>query len=343
MHTFVTGLGVDEIVAARRAGARVIVTTHSSALGFVCQRGTLMWRGATICDGHVDVRRCAACELQHRGLNGLAGAALSRVPAAMSHLGRQLPGRFGTALGMPDLIAWNRERQARMLSLVDRFVVLTDRGAAIVIDNGAPPHKVAVNRLGVSQTFPPRGKASHDARRPLRVAYLGRFDPIKGVFDLASAILDLPADVRIECEFRGPASTPIDRDTRQRLVAMCARDPRIKVMDVVPSDSIPALMQQYDVVCCPSRCLEGGPTVGLEAMAAGTPVVAANVGGVAEVVEDGTNGRLVPPGDVRALAAALAEIAARPQLLDAWRARLPKPRTMDDVAADYLQLYASAN
>src|SRR3954465_12362795 len=68
VHTFVTGLGIAEVVAARRAGARVIVTTHSSMLGFICQRGTLMWRGETICDGHLDVARCAACELEHRGL-----------------------------------------------------------------------------------------------------------------------------------------------------------------------------------------------------------------------------------------------------------------------------------
>src|SRR5689334_11423408 len=61
MHTFVTGLGLPEIAAARAAGSRVIVTTHSSSLGYTCQRGTLMLRGETICDGVVDVSRCADC------------------------------------------------------------------------------------------------------------------------------------------------------------------------------------------------------------------------------------------------------------------------------------------
>ncbi len=54
VHTFVTGLGLPEIFAAKRAGSRVIATTHSSSLGFLCQRGTLMWQGRTICDGLVD-------------------------------------------------------------------------------------------------------------------------------------------------------------------------------------------------------------------------------------------------------------------------------------------------
>ncbi len=58
---------------------------------------------------------------------------------------------------------------------------------------------------------------------------------------------------------------------------------------------------------------EGGPTAGLEAMAAGVPVIAASVGGVAEVLEDGFNARLVPPGDVGRLAAALIEVASHPE------------------------------
>src|SRR5215470_702940 len=54
MHTFVTGLGLYEILAAREAGSRVVVTTHASSLGYICQRGTLMLRGETLCDGVVD-------------------------------------------------------------------------------------------------------------------------------------------------------------------------------------------------------------------------------------------------------------------------------------------------
>ncbi|MBI4577502.1 MAG: glycosyltransferase [Planctomycetes bacterium] len=59
---------------------------------------------------------------------------------------------------------------------------------------------------------------------------------------------------------------------------------------------------------------EGLPLVALEARAAGRPVVATDVGGVSEVVEDGRNGRLVPAGDAAALARALTEVLADPAL-----------------------------
>jgi glycosyltransferase involved in cell wall biosynthesis len=242
---------------------------------------------------------------------------------------------------MSDLIAWNRLRQERMLSLVDRFVVLTARAAAIVVDNGAPVGKVVVNRLGVSQDFGSQRRSGSAASQPVSVGYLGRFDPIKGVFDLASAVRSLPRYVPIRCEFRGPLNAPADRKAADEVRRLADGDSRVTIADAVSSDRVPELMRSYDVVCCPSRCLEGGPTTGLEAIASGTPVIAANVGGVAEILADGVNGRLIPPGDSDALASALEEVACHPQVLDTWRQHLPRVRTMDEVAVEYQALYAA--
>jgi len=87
---------------------------------------------------------------------------------------------------------------------------------------------------------------------------------------------------------------------------------------------------------------ENGPTIALESMAVGTPIVASRVGNLPEIIEDRVSGRLVPPGDVSALAAAISSIVDDPGgSIDLWRRHLPTPRTMDDVAVDYLSLYAA--
>lgn len=337
-HTFVTGLGLAEILAAKRTGSRVIATTHSSSLGFLCQRGTLMWQGRTLCDGIVDTRRCAECELEHRGAGAFAARALAAVPARLARLARQLPGRAGTAMAMTDLIERNSRRQRAMLEAVDAFVVLTRRAADIVIANGAPPAKVVVNRLGVSGHISPRPRER--ARQQVRIGYVGRLDPIKGVLDLADAIRRVPRDVPMRVEFRGPSQTQADRETRAAIAARLSGDARVTLAEAVSPSSIPDVLGGYDVLCCPSRCLEGGPTAGLEALAAGVPVIAASAGGLAEVLEDGVNARLVPPGDVGRLSAALIEVASRPEeTIDRWRERLPVSRTMREVADDYLALY----
>ena len=338
-HTFVTGLGLQEILAARRAGSRVIATTHSSSLGFLCQRGTLMWQGRTICDGRVDAKRCAECELEHRGAGPGAAHALAAVPAWLAGLARTLPGPVGTAMAMTDLIERNSLRQRSMLDAVDKFVVLTRQAADIVIANGASPAKVVVNRLGVRESIAPRPRGG--PRQHVRIGYVGRFDPIKGVLDLADAIQRVPRDVPMRVEFRGPAQTQADRETKAAIATRLAGDARVLLAEAVSPSSIPDVIGSYDVLCCPSRCLEGGPTAGLEAMAAGVPVITAFVGGVAEVLEDGVNARLVPPGDVDRLAAALIEVATHPEnTIDRWRERLPPSRTTREVAHDYLALYA---
>lgn len=339
-HTFVTGLGLPEIAAAKRAGSRVFATTHSSSLGFLCQRGTLMWQGRTICDGVVDAGRCAECELEHRGASRWVARALSAVPPQLAGLARRLPGRAGTALAMTDLITRNDIRQRAMLDAVDGFCVLTERAAAIVLANGATAAKVIVNRLGVSGVPASASQPAAAGGRPIRVGYVGRFDPIKGVLDLAAAVRRVPLDVPLLIEFRGPAQTPSDRATRAAVAEILAGDRRTTIADAVPPSEVNDVLQTYDVLCCPSRCLEGGPTAGLEALAAGVPVIAASVGGLAEVLEDGVNTRLVAPGDVEGLTAALVEVASHPETtIRRWRERLPPPRTMRDVAHDYLALY----
>jgi len=104
------------------------------------------------------------------------------------------------------------------------------------------------------------------------------------------------------------------------------------------------VLADYDVLCCPAVCLEGGPTVAIEAHAVGTPVIGTRIGGLAELVTNGVDGRLVPPGDWRALAGALRDMAENPAgTIDRWRLALPPARTMDQVAADYLSLYASTD
>jgi len=342
IHTFVTGLGLKEIHAARDAGSRVVVTTHASSLGYLCQRGSLMFHGRSLCDGIVDPSRCSECVLEGRGAPAPIRSVLAGLPEPISRLTGAMQGPIGTAFGMRDLIRRNLSRQCEMLKAVEAFVVLTERAAEIVRANGAPASKVFVNRLGIRDGIDAAGAApaSRDTG-PIRIGYVGRFEHVKGVLDLAEAVRRLPSALPVHVEFRGPAQSAADRATRALVAETSASDPRVAIANGVAPESIVDVLRSYDVICCPSRCLEGGPTVALEAMALGIPVIAASVGGVAEIVEDGVNARLVPPGDVERLSEALIEVATDPMsTIHRWRKRLPPSRRMHDVTREYLDLYS---
>ena len=341
-HTFVPGLGRFEVQAAQRAGARVYATTHASSLGYTCLRGTLMQWGAEPCDGLVRPGKCAACALTDRGLPRAAAQLLGRVPAPIGAPLAVLPGKLGTALGMTGLVARNRRLQRELLAALEAFVVLTEGARQIVVANGAPASKVIVNRLGIASPAlsPKPSPTEQPTRRPVRVGYLGRFDPVKGVHDLARAVAATARDTPLRVEFRGPAETPAERQVLRELKEILHGDPRVHFLPAVSPAEVPAVLAGWDVLACPSVCAEGGPTVALEAFGVGTPVVGSRIGGLAEIVEDSVSGRLFAPGDWRDLSRLLVALATSPATtIDRWRTALPAPRTMDEVARDYLVLF----
>lgn len=83
--------------------------------------------------------------------------------------------------------------------------------------------------------------------------------------------------------------------------------PHAKVIFTGRRDDVPAVTAALDVAVLPSYREAQGITI-LEAMALGRPVVASNVGGIPEMVEDGRTGLLVPPHDAEALAAAIVRL-----------------------------------
>jgi glycosyltransferase involved in cell wall biosynthesis len=123
------------------------------------------------------------------------------------------------------------------------------------------------------------------------------------------------------------------------LAGAAAGDPRISFRPVLQPDAVDAAMRRCDLVVVPSRWLETGPLVVLEAFAAGTPVLGARLGGIAELVSNQVDGLLIPPEDPAAWASAITALAAAPKRVAELRAGIRPPRTMDDVGQDMAGLY----
>src|SRR5439155_20168115 len=98
-----------------------------------------------------------------------------------------------------------------------------------------------------------------------------------------------------------------DGDERAALEAQAhglGLDGRVRFLGSLPRDEVLALLRRADAVLL-SSAWENFPHTLVEALAVGTPAIATDVGGVAEIVTDGENGLLVPPGDPATLAAAI--------------------------------------
>jgi glycosyltransferase involved in cell wall biosynthesis len=344
VHSIKTGAGLPEFREARRLGIRIITTFHLPSLGYMCHTGELMEGGQHPCDGIVWPSKCGACSLTHVGVPARASRIIGALPPWIGRgLGR-VPGKVGTVLGMSALVADSERMQRELFTLVECGVVLNETAYRMLLANGAPAAKVAINRLGVSQPHIRRkpGPEAEPTRRPVHFAFAGRLHPAKGLAETVLAVRAIPRDVDFRLDIRAPILDSAARAFADDLRRLAADDPRVRFEPAVTPADMPTVLAAIDALVSPSLSFENGPTVALEAMAVGTPVIAARVGNLTEVIVDGVNGRLVTPGSVAELAAALRDAALHPEsTIDVWRRALPPARTMDDIARDYMALYAA--
>ena len=188
--------------------------------------------------------------------------------------------------------------ERRIVAETDAVVVSDGHERELLAQHyGAPASKVTVLPIGVDvETFRPLDRA--EARRRLglhgrrMLLCVGRFDPLKR-FDLAlSAAALLRERENVEVRLVGG---DLDRDPEARRLSALADAlgiaGNVRFAGTAPHEELPWHYNAADVVLAPSR-YESYGLVALEAMACGTPVVAARVGGLASLVVDGETGYL---------------------------------------------------
>jgi glycosyltransferase involved in cell wall biosynthesis len=342
VHSFTVGVALPEIREARRLGLKVIATCHLPGFGYMCRTGELMQWGKFPCDGIVEPAKCASCNLTRLGMPQPLARIAGAVPVPLGRVLRNLPGRVGTSLGMSASVVEYEMMQRELFSLVDAFVVLNETARRMLTSNGISSSKIVLNRLGMSQNVTKKAStAAVTTGAPVRFGCFGRIHPSKGLTELVRAVLDTPRSVPFTLDIRGPASDPFTKAYADELRALGDGDPRIRFEPALRAADVPQALAELDALLIPSMWFENGPTIALESMAVGTPIIASRVGNLAEIIRDGVDGRLIAPGDVRAWSAALTEAAARPKAIESWRAALPPQRTMDDVTREYLKTYAA--
>ncbi|HLY49663.1 MAG TPA: glycosyltransferase, partial [Solirubrobacteraceae bacterium] len=152
-------------------------------------------------------------------------------------------------------------------------------------------------------------RALRAAQRPMgetmRIVFVGQAVERKGLPLLLRAFEALREHVPCELTVIGP--------TEEELKPLLL-DPRdVRSLGKVSDETKWQELERADVLCAPSLRGESFGMVLTEAFAAGTPVVASNIAGYRDVVEDGVDGILVAPGDAQALAETLRELYHEPQ------------------------------
>ena len=170
----------------------------------------------------------------------------------------------------------------------------------------------------------------------LRVGFLGTLVPSKGAHVLVEAFrLAHPANATLHLWGKA-VETPGHAGYAARLEETAAGLP-VFFNPPLPPKRVGEALAAIDVLVVPSTWPENSPLTIHEAFLTGTPVIASDLGGMAELVRDGENGLLFPAGDARALASCLTRLAAKP-VLRAHLSRRTAVRSIGDDAAALLAL-----
>jgi glycosyltransferase involved in cell wall biosynthesis len=342
LHAITAAVSVQLIDAARDLGAKVVFTYHTPTV--TCARGTMMWMGREPCDGRLERRRCTACVLAQHGVPHLLRSTIGRMPQAIGNaLGwAGLTGGGFTALRLPSLIGAGHWRFDELMRKADRIVAPCHWVRDVLRRNGVPAEKLVLCRQGLARpptvpVLPQSTPQCRETKHVLQLGYFGRLDPTKGVDIVVEALRRVP-DLSVRLDIYGIRQPGCEAYAAQ-LEHAAEIDPRIALRPALPPNAVSAAVARCGLVVVPSRWLETGPLVVLEAFAAGTPVLGARLGGIAELVSDQVDGLLIPLEDPGAWASAIAALAAAPERVAALCAGIRPPRTMGHVASDMAELY----
>src|SRR5215212_375987 len=192
----------------------------------------------------------------------------------------------------------------------EAVLVITPRLYRLLLSDGVEERRVHVIPPGVNPSLfeGPFEDPFSGVGKP-RVLFVGRLAPQKGVRTLVAAagLLEDPS-AQVLLVGDGPERKALEREAKRIGVG-----DRLLFEGFLAHERLPAVLAHADVLVLPSIYEELG-TVLLEAMQAGLPVVASKTGGIPDVIEDGVNGLLVPPGDPGALARAIDRLLAERDL-----------------------------
>lgn len=202
------------------------------------------------------------------------------------------------------------ERVASML--VEYIIVVSDSDRRLAVEHAmAPPRKLHVVHNALPDV--PASLRADPKREPARIVMVARLAPPKDPFSLLKALAqlqDLPWTLELIGD--GPQRPQLEAAVREH--GLTERVELLGTRTDVPE----RLAGAQIFVLCSRR--EGFPISVLEAMRAGLPVVSTDVGGIAEAVQSGVTGTLVPRNDADALRRAVRDLLVDPSLRARWGA-----------------------
>jgi glycosyltransferase involved in cell wall biosynthesis len=336
-------LSASIIEEIRRKCIPIVFTLHDYWL--FCPQGQLLENNFKICDNK-DYSKCIKCVLHQLTIKEnifkyyyflerlVPGGLLQFIKKRYLNYAQVAFLSFDKAVKMLNERA---EYMKNICSIVDLFIAPSEFLRNKFIDFGMPENKIIFSRYGFNlDNFKDLRKISSNK---LRFGFIGNLLPAKGVHLLISAFNRIKNDT-IELKIYGQAHSYKSKlGNYLKYIKKLTKNKNIKFMGGFDNKNISKVFAGIDVLVVPSIWYENSPLVIQEAFAAKTPVIASNIGGISELINNGKNGLLFEPNNIDDLLKKINLIIEDPSLLEAIKHNLRSPKSIEQNAKEIESIY----
>lgn len=305
---------------------------------FICPTAQLQWPGNQACPGpnafSINCLRHTIQLTQQGGINTL----VQRLPdwllgflvrvIKVTNLNGQYPQLINALVRRKDFLL---ER----LNRIDRILVPTQVMMELLVRNGMDAGRATSLPFGINTSYC-AGRPRPAPSQTLRLGYIGTISEPKGVHIFLEAVrrvTNLNLEIKIYGQLNDfPAYTT-------RLQAILDNDPRVTFCGTFPNHQIGRIFSELDALVVPSLWRENSPLVVYSAQAAKCPVIASNVAGISQIIENHKNGILFEPGNVAELAGTLKELAENKTRLLEMSNHAKAPSSIQNYVDELLNIY----
>jgi glycosyltransferase involved in cell wall biosynthesis len=325
-------LGAQAIDAVRDLGLPVAITL--TEYWWMCTRINLVQTNDLVCSGPETYEKCARCVLESQRryrLPAQAAPALMNVFWPLAH-------RMELSKGMVNALARRAEVLRGALNRADLVICPSQFLMHKFAEYGFDTTRYRYIRQGLAGTvgeLPPRQPRDGQG---LRLGYTGQIMPHKAVDLIIQAVSELIDEgERVTLDIWGNLNE-MPEYTAQ-LQARITSYPAIQLRGTYGREKVWEVFSNMDAAVCPSRWYENSPNVILEAFKMGIPVVATNLGGMAELIEHNISGLLFEIDNIADLKAQIRRLIHEPTLLDELREGIPPVKTIHDEMVEMVAAY----
>lgn len=225
----------------------------------------------------------------------------------------------------------------KRLNRIDKVLVPTKLMGQLLIKNGLHKSRVQLQHFGIDvgkyeTTAVQRGK-----EKQLRIGFIGTLFEHKGIHLLIEAVKNLPPHIPVQLKIYG--DTEQFPEYGKKLLDMAIGYKQIEFLGTFPNEQIGKILQNIDVLVVPSIWYENTPLVIYSALAAGCPVIATDLGGMSEVIQNNVNGLLFKKEDIPGLTGAIRRLAEDRDLLEKLSRNTKMPKSMETYVSELESYY----